>query len=52
MGDRHVGVNVPLFSLRSERGWGLGELTDLAPFARPDDVVAVERAMGMNDTRA
>ena len=22
-----------------------------APFARPDDVVAVERAMGMNDTR-
>jgi quercetin dioxygenase-like cupin family protein len=23
-----------------------------APFARPDDVVAVERAMGMNDTRA
>jgi len=23
-----------------------------APFARPEDVVAVERAMGMNDTRA
>ena len=23
-----------------------------APFARPDDVLAVERAMGMNDTRA
>jgi quercetin dioxygenase-like cupin family protein len=23
-----------------------------APFARPDDVVAIERAMGMNDTRA
>ena len=23
-----------------------------APFARPTDVVAVERAMGMNDTRA
>ena len=22
------------------------------PFARPDDVVAIERAMGMNDTRA
>jgi hypothetical protein len=22
------------------------------PFARPADVVAVERAMGMNDTRA
>jgi hypothetical protein len=23
-----------------------------APFARPDDVVAIERALGMNDTRA
>jgi hypothetical protein len=23
-----------------------------APFSRPADVVAVERAMGMNDTRA
>ena len=23
-----------------------------APFARPTDVVAIERAMGMNDTRA
>jgi len=23
-----------------------------APFARPEDVVAVERTMGMNDTRA
>jgi quercetin dioxygenase-like cupin family protein len=23
-----------------------------APFARPDDVVAIERTMGMNDTRA
>ena len=23
-----------------------------APFARPEDVVAIERAMGMNDTRA
>ena len=23
-----------------------------APFARPEDIVAVERAMGMNDTRA
>ena len=32
--ERHVGINVPLFSLRSERGWGIGELTDLAPFVR------------------
>jgi hypothetical protein len=23
-----------------------------APFARPEDVVAIERAMGMNDTTA
>jgi len=30
---RHAGVNVPLFSLRSERGWGIGELPDLATFA-------------------
>jgi 4-alpha-glucanotransferase len=27
---RHAGVNVPLFSLRSEHGWGIGELPDLA----------------------
>jgi 4-alpha-glucanotransferase len=30
---RHAGVNVPLFSLRSERGWGIGELPDLAMLA-------------------
>lgn len=29
MTRRHAGVNVPLFSLRSERGWGIGELSDL-----------------------
>jgi 4-alpha-glucanotransferase len=26
---RHVGINVPLFSLRSTTGWGIGELTDV-----------------------
>lgn len=30
---RHAGLNVPLFSLRSMRGWGIGELTDIATFA-------------------
>jgi 4-alpha-glucanotransferase len=29
MTTRHAGVNVPLFSLRSEHGWGIGELTDV-----------------------
>lgn len=30
MTRRHTGLNVPLFSLRSRRGWGIGELTDMA----------------------
>src|SRR5437660_547820 len=31
---RHItGVTVPLFSLRSERSWGIGEIGDLPPFA-------------------
>jgi 4-alpha-glucanotransferase len=30
---RHAGVNVPLFSLRSQRGWGIGELPDVATMA-------------------
>lgn len=29
MTTRHAGVNVPLFSLRSQQGWGIGELADL-----------------------
>lgn len=29
MTGRHAGIIVPLFSLRSERGWGIGELPDL-----------------------
>lgn len=31
---RVAGVTIPLFSLRSERGWGIGEIGDLADFAR------------------
>jgi 4-alpha-glucanotransferase len=34
MSKRHVGVNVPLFSLRSRQGWGIGEVTDLPAFLR------------------
>jgi 4-alpha-glucanotransferase len=30
---RHAGVNVPLFSLRSEHGWGIGDLGDLPTLA-------------------
>src|SRR5690606_32680913 len=26
-----AGVNVPLFSIRSRQGWGIGELPDIAP---------------------
>lgn len=29
MTGRHAGVNVPLFSLRSTNGWGIGELADI-----------------------
>lgn len=31
--DRVVGVTVPLFSLRSESSWGIGEIGDLPAFA-------------------
>jgi len=30
---RGAGVNVPLFSARSSRSWGIGELPDLVPLA-------------------
>lgn len=30
--SRRVGLSVPLFSLRSTRGWGIGEIADLMPF--------------------
>src|SRR5262245_25604734 len=30
---RTAGVTVPLFSLRTEASWGIGEIGDLVPFA-------------------
>jgi 4-alpha-glucanotransferase len=32
--SRRAGVLIPLFSIRSSSGWGLGEIPDLVPFAR------------------
>jgi 4-alpha-glucanotransferase len=31
---RQAGVLIPLFSIRSAAGWGVGEIPDLAPFGR------------------
>lgn len=31
---RQSGVLIPLFSIRTPQGWGLGEIPDLVPFAR------------------
>ncbi|HSM92101.1 MAG TPA: 4-alpha-glucanotransferase [Anaeromyxobacteraceae bacterium] len=31
---RQAGVLIPLFSIRTGAGWGVGEIPDLAPFAR------------------
>ena len=31
---RQAGVLIPLFSIRTHSGWGVGEIPDLAPFAR------------------
>ncbi|MEZ5317483.1 MAG: 4-alpha-glucanotransferase [Vicinamibacterales bacterium] len=31
---RHAGLQLPLFSIRSRRDWGIGECPDLAPLAR------------------
>jgi 4-alpha-glucanotransferase len=33
-GPRQAGLLLPLFSIRTARGWGLGEIADLAPLAR------------------
>ena len=32
--SRRAGILIPLFSLASSRGWGIGEITDIAPVAR------------------
>lgn len=45
MADKHAGINVPLFSLRSRRGWGIGELTDLGPFAAWLATAGVDRLL-------
>ena len=31
--DRRAGINVPLFSVRSTRSWGIGEIGDIPPIA-------------------
>src|SRR5687768_10631838 len=31
--DRRAGISVPLFSLRSSRSWGIGEIGDIPAFA-------------------
>jgi 4-alpha-glucanotransferase len=31
---RRAGILIPLFSLTSSRGWGIGEIPDIPPFAR------------------
>lgn len=33
MSERHVGVGVPVFSMRSSESWGIGETADLARFS-------------------
>jgi 4-alpha-glucanotransferase len=42
---RHAGIIVPLFSLRSEQGWGIGELPDIAIVARWMEQAALDRLM-------
>jgi 4-alpha-glucanotransferase len=32
--ERRAGILVPLFSLASSRGWGIGEIGDIPRFAR------------------
>src|SRR6186713_413323 len=32
--SRRAGILIPLFSLVSSRGWGIGEITDIRPVAR------------------
>jgi len=31
---RQAGVLIPIFSIRTPPGWGVGEIPDLVPFAR------------------
>jgi 4-alpha-glucanotransferase len=43
--DRHAGLLVPLFSMRSTGSWGIGELPDLATFARWLASASVDRLL-------
>jgi 4-alpha-glucanotransferase len=42
---RHAGLLMPLFSLRSHRDWGIGELPDLAPFTAWMQTAGFDRLM-------
>jgi 4-alpha-glucanotransferase len=42
---RHAGVNVPLFSLRSDESWGIGEIADLDRFVDWMAEAAFDRLM-------
>ena len=42
---KHTGVNIPLFSLRSTRSWGIGEIPDLVPFATWLSAAGFDRLM-------
>jgi len=43
--DRHAGLMVPLFSMRSTAGWGIGEFADLATFARWLERASLDRLL-------
>lgn len=45
MSGRHAGINVPLFSLRSRTGWGIGELGDLARFTEWLERARIDRVL-------
>src|SRR6188768_255395 len=45
MSARHAGVLVPLFSMRSTTGWGIGELPDLAPLSQWLTAAGFDRLM-------
>lgn len=45
MSDRHAGIIVPLFSLRSTRGWGIGELPDIVTIAEWMRRASLDRLM-------
>jgi 4-alpha-glucanotransferase len=42
---RHTGILTPLFSMTSRASWGIGELTDVAPFARWIATTGADRLM-------